>query len=81
MKKYILALFLVLFIVPSIASASWRNHFFPWKTWKTKTFSFRHKEMGTEKLEKELNDFKNKQSNSSPITTTSEGKKIKKVTQ
>ena len=91
MKKYILILLLIAFIVPSVALASWWNPFSWFNGW---TF---HKEevvvpieiipIETEKtpeekisdLQKQLDELKNKQPDSNPTKTTPVIKEFKKI--
>lgn len=86
MKKYLSVLFLIVFIVPSVAFASWWNPF----SWKV--FSFLHKkevprvqvevqktpEEKINDLQKQLDDLKNQQPVSAPATTPAV-KEVKKT--
>ena len=76
MKKYILVLFLIMFIVPSVAMASWWNPF-SWKVFHKKevtpTVQIEVQKTPEEKineLQKQLDELKNQQPKTIPVTKT-----------
>ena len=86
MKKYILILFLVILIIPSIALASWWNPF-SWKIFNKKTqisvvapIIQNTSDEEIQKLKQEIEDLK-KQKTNIPITTKSDNNETKKQIQ
>lgn len=76
MKKYLLVILLLVFIIPSVASASWWNPF-SWKIFHKKepapqvqVETQKTSEEKIKDLEKELNDLKNEKSDSTSIKKT-----------
>ena len=91
MKKYIVVLFLIMFIAPSVAFASWWNPF-SWKVFKKREATPQVQVVNTEKektqeekiaeLQKQLDELKNDNKAIEPIKENSTNKKveIKKTT-
>jgi len=81
MKKYFAVLFLIAFIVPSVASASWWNPF-SWKIFQKKEVApqvqvetQKTSEEKISELQKQLDDLKKEQPDSKPSTFKKEVKK------